>query len=102
MAKIGIIMGSDSDWRIMHAADHMLNEFDVDHECKVVSAHRTPEFLFEYASTARERGLQCIIAGAGGAAHLPGMAAAMTDVPVLGVPVPGKHLEGQDSLLSIV
>ena len=102
MDKIGIIMGSDSDWRIMHVADHMLNEFDVDHECKVVSAHRTPEFLFEYASTARERGMQCIIAGAGGAAHLPGMAAAMTDVPVLGVPVPGKHLEGQDSLLSIV
>jgi 5-(carboxyamino)imidazole ribonucleotide mutase len=102
MAKIGIIMGSDSDWRIMQAADRMLNEFDLDHECKVVSAHRTPELLFEYASTARERGLQCIIAGAGGAAHLPGMTAAMTDVPVLGVPVPGKHLEGQDSLLSIV
>ncbi|MBT5098548.1 MAG: 5-(carboxyamino)imidazole ribonucleotide mutase, partial [Proteobacteria bacterium] len=70
MAKIGIIMGSDSDWRIMQAADRMLNEFDLDHECKVVSAHRTPELLFEYASTARERGLQCIIAGAGGAAHL--------------------------------
>jgi len=102
MAKIGIIMGSDSDWRVMQVADQMLNEFDVDHECKVVSAHRTPELLFEYASTARERGLQCIIAGAGGAAHLPGMTAAMTDVPVLGVPVPGKHLEGQDSLLSIV
>ena len=102
MAKIGIIMGSDSDWRVMQVADQMLNEFDVGHECKVVSAHRTPELLFEYASTARERGLQCIIAGAGGAAHLPGMTAAMTDVPVLGVPVPGKHLEGQDSLLSIV
>jgi 5-(carboxyamino)imidazole ribonucleotide mutase len=79
-----------------------LTEFGVLHECKVVSAHRTPEYLYEYASSAQSRGLECIIAGAGGAAHLPGMAAAISHLPVLGVPVPSKHLQGQDSLLSIV
>ncbi len=102
MAKVGIIMGSDSDWKVMESAAYVLQEFGVDHECKVVSAHRTPQFLYDYASGAKERGLECIIAGAGGAAHLPGMAAAISTVPVLGVPVPSKYMQGQDSLLSIV
>ncbi len=102
MAKVGIIMGSDSDWKVMEYAANVLQEFGVDHECKVVSAHRTPEYLYEYAGSAKERGLECIIAGAGGAAHLPGMAAAISTVPVLGVPVQSKYMQGQDSLLSIV
>ena len=102
MAKVGIIMGSDSDWKVMENAANVLKEFGVDYECKVVSAHRTPQYLYDYASGAKERGLECIIAGAGGAAHLPGMAAAISSVPVLGVPVQSKYLQGQDSLLSIV
>ena len=102
MAKVGIIMGSDSDWKVMEDAANVLNEFGVDHECKVVSAHRTPQYLYEYASSAKERGLECIIAGAGGAAHLPGMAAAISSVPVLGVPVQSKYMQGLDSLYSIV
>ena len=95
-------MGSDSDWKVMENAANVLNEFGVDHECKVVSAHRTPQYLYEYASSAKERGLECIIAGAGGAAHLPGMAAAISSVPVLGVPVQSKYMQGLDSLYSIV
>ena len=102
MAKIGIIMGSNSDWHIMEHAAKMLQQFGVDYEAQVVSAHRTPDLMFDYAKTARERGLQAIIAGAGGAAHLPGMVAAQTTLPVLGVPVPSKYLRGEDSLLSIV
>ena len=99
---VGIVMGSDSDWPVMQAAAEICKEFGVAFEAKVVSAHRTPDLLFEYASTAQTRGLRVIIAGAGGAAHLPGMLAAKTIVPVFGVPVPSKHLQGQDSLLSIV
>jgi 5-(carboxyamino)imidazole ribonucleotide mutase len=99
---VGIIMGSKSDWETMQHAHEMLNRFDVPHECRVVSAHRTPELLAEYAASAEGRGLQVIIAGAGGAAHLPGMAAAQTAVPVLGVPVESHALKGMDSLLSIV
>ncbi len=99
---VGIVMGSDSDWPVMQAAAQVLEEFGVAHEARVVSAHRTPDLLFEYAAAARERGLRAIIAGAGGAAHLPGMLAAKTPLPVLGVPVPSKHLKGLDSLLSIV
>jgi 5-(carboxyamino)imidazole ribonucleotide mutase len=95
-------MASDSDWAVMQAAARRLAEFDVPHETRVVSAHRTPELLYQYASEAGARGLRCIIAGAGGAAHLPGMLAARTPVPVLGVPIPTKHLQGLDSLLSIV
>ena len=102
MAKIGIIMGSNSDWHIMEHAAKMLQQFGVDYEAQVVSAHRTPDLMFDYAKTARERGLQAIIAGAGGAAHLPGLVAAPTTLPVLGVPVPSKYLCGEDSLLSIV
>ena len=102
MAKIGIIMGSNSDWPVMQHAAQFLQEFGVDYEARVVSAHRTPDLMFEYAETARERGLKAIIAGAGGAAHLPGMVAAKTTLPVLGVPVPSKYLRGDDSLLSIV
>ena len=99
---VGIIMGSTSDWETMrHAADR-LAELGVAHETKVVSAHRTPQRLYDYAASAAERGLKVIIAGAGGAAHLPGMLAAQTPVPVLGVPVPSKHLQGVDSLHSIV
>ena len=101
-AKIGIIMGSNSDWPVMQQAAQFLQEFGVDYEARVVSAHRTPDLMFEYAETARERGLKAIIAGAGGAAHLPGMVAAKTTLPVLGVPVPSKYLRGEDSLLSIV
>jgi len=100
--KVGLVMGSNSDWPVMQKAAEQLDAFGISYEAKVVSAHRTPDLLFEYAATARERGLACIIAGAGGAAHLPGMLAAKTTVPVLGVPVPSKHLKGMDSLLSIV
>lgn len=99
---IGIIMGSRSDWETMREASATLTALDIPHECKVVSAHRTPERLYDYAKTAAGRGLKCIIAGAGGAAHLPGMAASMTRLPVLGVPVQSKALDGMDSLLSIV
>jgi 5-(carboxyamino)imidazole ribonucleotide mutase len=99
---VGIVMGSDSDWEVMQHAGARLREFDVPHERRVVSAHRTPDLLFRYAQEARDRGLRCIIAGAGGAAHLPGMLAAKTTLPILGVPVPSKHLQGLDSLLSIV
>src|SRR5574340_700485 len=99
---IGIIMGSNSDWPTMQAAAKVLAEFGVPYEVRVVSAHRTPDLMFQYAESARERGLQAIIAGAGGAAHLPGMVAAKTTLPVLGVPVQSKALSGQDSLLSIV
>lgn len=102
MIKIGIIMGSNSDWPVMQQAAKILDQFGIDYEARVVSAHRTPDLMFEYAEQARERGIQAIIAGAGGAAHLPGMVAAKTTVPVLGVPVPSRHLQGQDSLLSIV
>jgi len=99
---VGIIMGSQSDWETMRAAAETLEKLAVAHEVRVVSAHRTPDLLFEYASTARARGLEVIIAGAGGAAHLPGMAASKTSLPVLGVPVQSKTLNGLDSLLSIV
>lgn len=99
---VGIVMGSTSDWETMQHAARQLDAFGVPFETRVVSAHRTPDWLFEYAETANRRGLHCIIAGAGGAAHLPGMLAAKTIVPVLGVPVPSKHLQGLDSLLSIV
>ena len=99
---VGIIMGSRSDWETMREASATLAALDVAHECKVVSAHRTPDRLYEYAKGAADRGLKCIIAGAGGAAHLPGMAAAMTRLPVLGVPVQSKALDGMDSLLSMV
>ena len=99
---IGIVMGSDSDWPVMQAAAKILRDFGVPFEAKVVSAHRTPDLLYQYAEEAQGRGLKAIIAGAGGAAHLPGMLAAKTIVPILGVPVPSKHLSGQDSLYSIV
>jgi 5-(carboxyamino)imidazole ribonucleotide mutase len=99
---VGIIMGSASDWDTLRHAAEMLERLGVAHEVRVVSAHRTPDLLFDYASTARERGLKVIIAGAGGAAHLPGMCAAKTSLPVLGVPVQSKALNGLDSLLSIV
>ncbi|EMB9231993.1 5-(carboxyamino)imidazole ribonucleotide mutase [Vibrio harveyi] len=100
--KVGIIMGSKSDWPTMKLAADMLDQFGVSYETKVVSAHRTPQLLADYASSAKERGIKVIIAGAGGAAHLPGMAAAFTCVPVLGVPVQSRALKGMDSLLSIV
>ena len=99
---VGVVMGSDSDWPTMQAAAAILSDFGVPFEAKVVSAHRTPDLLFEYAETARARGLKAIIAGAGGAAHLPGMLAAKTGVPVLGVPVQSRALSGVDSLYSIV
>ena len=99
---VGVVMGSQSDWDVMQKAAMVLKDFGVPFEAKIVSAHRTPDIMFEYAETARARGLKCIIAGAGGSAHLPGMIAAKTTLPVLGVPVPSKHLLGQDSLLSIV
>jgi 5-(carboxyamino)imidazole ribonucleotide mutase len=99
---VGIVMGSDSDWEVMQHAAQRLVEFGVPHESRVVSAHRTPDQLYRYAEDAGSRGLRCIIAGAGGAAHLPGMLAAKTTLPVLGVPIPTKHLQGLDSLLSIV
>jgi 5-(carboxyamino)imidazole ribonucleotide mutase len=101
-ALVGLIMGSKSDWDTMQHAAQLLEALGVPHETKVVSAHRTPDLLFEYAETAESRGIQVIIAGAGGAAHLPGMAAAKTTLPVLGVPVESKALQGIDSLLSIV
>ncbi len=100
--KVGVVMGSNSDWPVMEHAVAILDQFGIEYEARVVSAHRTPDLMFDYASAATERGLECIIAGAGGAAHLPGMLAAKTTVPVLGVPVPSKHLSGQDSLYSIV
>lgn len=99
---VAIIMGSDSDWPVMKIAAQMLADFGVAYEAKVVSAHRTPDLMFKFAENAANEGYQIIIAGAGGAAHLPGMVAAKTTLPVLGVPVPSKHLQGQDSLLSIV
>lgn len=101
-ALVGLIMGSKSDWDTMQHAAQMLDALGVPHETKIVSAHRTPDLLFEYAGSAEERGLRVLIAGAGGAAHLPGMAAAKTTLPVLGVPVESKALQGIDSLLSIV
>ena len=101
-AKIGIIMGSLSDWPTMKCAADVLDELGIAYEAKVVSAHRTPKRLYEYAETAKARGIQVIIAGAGGAAHLPGMTAAITQLPVLGVPIARETLSGQDSLLSIV
>ncbi|MDC0610859.1 5-(carboxyamino)imidazole ribonucleotide mutase [Vibrio sp.] len=100
--KVGIIMGSKSDWPTMKLAAEMLDQFGVEYETKVVSAHRTPQLLADYASSAKERGISVIIAGAGGAAHLPGMTAAFTSIPVLGVPVQSRALKGMDSLLSIV
>ncbi len=100
--KVGVIMGSQSDWPVMQKACEQLEQLGVSYETRIVSAHRTPQRLVEYASSAKARGLQVIIAGAGGAAHLPGMAAAMTPLPVLGVPVPSRRLNGLDSLLSIV
>ncbi|WP_375480235.1 5-(carboxyamino)imidazole ribonucleotide mutase [uncultured Jatrophihabitans sp.] len=100
--SVGVIMGSDSDWTVLSAAADALAEFDVAHEVRVVSAHRTPLDMADYARQAAGRGLQVIIAGAGGAAHLPGMVAALTPLPVIGVPVPLRHLDGLDSLLSIV
>ena len=99
---VGVVMGSSSDWDVMQHAVHVLKQFGIPHEYRVVSAHRMPDDMFAYAEEAGPRGLQAIIAGAGGAAHLPGMLAAKTTVPVLGVPVPSRHLHGQDSLLSIV
>ena len=100
--QVGVVMGSDSDWDVMQHAVAQLAAFGVAFEARVVSAHRTPDAMFAYASQAAERGLACIIAGAGGAAHLPGMLAAKTSLPVLGVPIPTRHLNGKDSLLSIV
>ncbi|AXE29974.1 5-(carboxyamino)imidazole ribonucleotide mutase [Chromobacterium phragmitis] len=102
MIEVGIVMGSNSDWEVMRHAASMLKRFGIACETRVVSAHRTPDLLFQYAEEAAPRGLKAIIAGAGGAAHLPGMLAAKTPVPVLGVPVPSKYLRGEDSLLSIV
>ncbi|MET0434097.1 MAG: 5-(carboxyamino)imidazole ribonucleotide mutase [Cellulomonas sp.] len=99
---VGVVMGSQSDWDVMQHAVRVLQDFGVAHEKRVVSAHRTPDTMFEYAEEARDRGLACIIAGAGGAAHLPGMLAAVTPLPVIGVPVPLARLDGMDSLLSIV
>jgi 5-(carboxyamino)imidazole ribonucleotide mutase len=99
---VGVVMGSQSDWDVMQHAARVLKDFGVAYEARVVSAHRTPDTMFEYAESARERGLACIIAGAGGSAHLPGMIASKTTLPVLGVPVPSRHLAGQDSLYSIV
>jgi len=100
--RVGLVIGSQSDWSVMQAAAQMLDQLNIPYEAKVVSAHRTPDRLFEYAQTARQGGLAVIIAAAGGAAHLPGMLAAKTSLPVLGVPVPSRYLKGMDSLLSIV
>ena len=99
---IGIVMGSDSDWPIMRLAAEILDQFNIAYESKIVSAHRTPDDMYVYAENAKKRGIKCIIAGAGGAAHLPGMLASKTELPSLGVPIPTKHLDGNDSLLSIV
>ncbi len=101
MIKIGLIMGSKSDYPIMKECEEILKEFNIEHEVKIVSAHRTPELMFEYAKSAKERGLSVIVAGAGGAAHLPGMVASLTELPVIGVPIQSKTLSGWDSLLSI-
>jgi 5-(carboxyamino)imidazole ribonucleotide mutase len=101
-ALVAIIMGSDSDWPIMKHAAEVLDDFNIPYEAQVVSAHRTPDLMFKFAEESEKKGFQVIIAGAGGAAHLPGMVASKTTLPVLGVPVPSKHLEGHDSLLSIV
>lgn len=100
--KVGIIMGSDSDYPVMSAAAQVLKELEIGHEVRVVSAHRTPEIMFEYAKSAEERGIEVIIAGAGGSAHLPGMVASLTAIPVIGVPIKSKTFDGVDSLLSIV
>lgn len=100
--RIGVIMGSKSDLPTMQACIEILKEFGVEHEVKIVSAHRTPEYMFTYAKEAKERGIQVIVAGAGGAAHLPGMVASLTDLPVIGVPIESKTMKGFDSLLSIV
>lgn len=100
--RVAVVMGSDSDWPVMKLAVEKLEAFGVDYHAQVVSAHRTPDLLADFARGARDQGFQCIIAGAGGAAHLPGMLAAFTTVPVLGVPVPSRYLKGEDSLLSIV
>jgi 5-(carboxyamino)imidazole ribonucleotide mutase len=102
VVKVGVVMGSDSDWDVMQHACKILTDFAIPFESRIVSAHRTPDLLYQYAESASERGLQAIIAGAGGAAHLPGMLAAKTIIPVLGVPVNSRHLKGMDSLLSIV
>ncbi|WP_159991128.1 5-(carboxyamino)imidazole ribonucleotide mutase [Pelistega ratti] len=102
VAKVGVIMGSSSDWDIMQNAVKILKDFGVPYEAKVISAHRMPHDMAEYGATAFEKGIRAIIAGAGGAAHLPGMMAALTEVPVFGVPVPSRYLRGEDSLLSIV
>ncbi len=99
---IGIVMGSDSDWPIMKLAGEILDRFNIAYESKIISAHRTPDNMYDYAENAKNRGIKCIIAGAGGAAHLPGMLASKTELPILGVPIPTKHLDGNDSLLSIV
>ena len=99
---VAIVMGSNSDWPIMEKSAKILDDFGISYEAKVVSAHRTPDLMFEFAENAKSEGFKIIIAGAGGAAHLPGMIAAKTTLPVLGIPIPTKHLEGQDSLLSIV
>jgi len=101
-ALVAIIMGSESDWPIMKHAAEVLDDFNISYEAQVISAHRTPDLMFEFAEESEKKGFQVIIAGAGGAAHLPGMVASKTTLPVLGVPVPSKHLEGHDSLLSIV
>ena len=99
---VGVIMGSKNDWEVMREAVELLNQLGIPNEARVVSAHRTPEFMFEYAKSAINSGLEVVIAGAGGAAHLPGMTAALTPLPVIGVPIPSRHLNGLDSLLSIV
>ena len=99
---VAIVMGSNSDWPVMEKSAKILEDFGISYEAKVVSAHRTPDLMFEFAENAKKKGFKIIIAGAGGAAHLPGMIAAKTTLPVLGIPIPTKHLEGQDSLLSIV
>ncbi|MCP4391340.1 MAG: 5-(carboxyamino)imidazole ribonucleotide mutase [Gammaproteobacteria bacterium] len=101
-AKVAVVMGSTSDWPVMQLATETLDQFGVEYEARVVSAHRTPDLLAEFGKTAADNGFACIIAGAGGAAHLPGMLAANSTIPVLGVPVPTEHLQGQDSLYSIV
>lgn len=102
LIQVGVVMGSNSDWDVMSQASEILQEFNVSHECKVLSAHRMPDEMFAYAEQAQIRGLKAIIAGAGGAAHLPGMLASKTIIPVYGVPVPSKYLRGEDSLYSIV
>jgi len=102
MPKVAVIMGSKNDWEYMKEAVELLKQFGIDVEARVISAHRTPEFMVEYAKSASEKGFEVIIAGAGGAAHLPGMVASLTHLPVIGVPIPSKHLNGLDSLLSMV